>query len=69
MNAVVQPGENNWVYVKLENHQIQNLPKAALLTINLAGNNHLLFLGDTAAMFRDLILCTKYQSDPLKSAR
>ena len=69
MNATVKAGEGNWITVKLEVHQIQNLPKAALVTIDLAGKNHLLFLSDTAAMFRDLELCSKYQSDPLKSAR
>ena len=69
VSGTVRDGDSNWISIKLQNHQIQNLPKAALITINLAGKDHLLFLSDTAAMLRDLATCEKYETDPLRSAR
>lgn len=68
-SGVVETGKENRVTIKFRDHQIRNFPKAALLTVNLAGKNHLLFLSDTESMLRDLATCGKYDSDPLKSAR
>lgn len=69
VNGIVEGGKNSFINIRLEDHQINNLPKASLLKLTLAGKDHLLFLDDTASMMRDLILCAKYDSDPLKSAR
>ena len=67
--GIVEKGRENGVTLKLQDHQIRNFPKAALMTVTLAGKDHLLFLSDTASMMRDLVTCAKYDSDPLKSAR
>ena len=69
VNGTVEAGKNNFISIRLENHQFNNLLKAGMLKITLAGKDHLLFLDDTASMMRDLTLCEKYNSDPLKSAR
>ena len=63
----VQTGQSTWIIIKLESHQVQNLPKASLLTVAFGGSDHWLFLSDTAAMLRDLTICAKYESDPLSS--
>ena len=67
--GVVEEGRPNWIVLKLQDHQIKNLPKASLLVISLGSKDHLLFLDDTLSMMRDLDLCAKHKSDPLKSAR
>jgi len=64
VTGVVQTGQSTWIIIKLESHQVQNLPKASLLTVDLGGSDHWLFLSDTAAMFRDLAICAKYESTP-----
>jgi hypothetical protein len=69
MTAVVKEGKGSWLTVKLLDHQIKNLPRAALITVSLAGKSHLLFLSDIGNLMRDLDTCAKYDSDPLRSAR
>ena len=69
VTGVVQTGQTTWIIIKLESHQVQNLPKASLLTVDLGGSDHLLSLSDTAAMLRDLTIGAKYESDPLSSTR
>src|SRR6516225_9577820 len=69
VTGVVQTGQSTWIIIKLESHQVQNLPKASLLTVAFGGSDHWLFLSDTAAMLRDLTIGAKYESDPLSSTR
>jgi hypothetical protein len=69
VNGTVEAEKTSSISIRLEDHQINNLPKASMLKLTLAGKDHLLFLDDTASMMRDLMLCEKYDSDPLKSAR
>ena len=68
-SGAVEAGKDNAVTIKFRDHQIRNFLNAALLTVSLAGKDHLLFLSDTESMLRDLATCGKYDSDPLKSAR
>lgn len=69
MTGFVNSERSDQFTIKLQSRQIQDLPKAATISFNLAGKSHLIFPGDMAAVMRDLGLCEKFGSDPLKSAR
>lgn len=69
LNALVEERKESFITIKLPEHQVRNLRKAALLSLTFAGKNHRLFPSDIENMGRELDLCARYDSDPLKSAR